>query len=455
MKKQHTERKSSRQVRWDRAILALQQHTTLEHAAEAVGINPSTLHRWMRIPEFLEKLKAASHEVYKQAMRGLQQATTTAVNTLIGTLNDPKAPARTRARTARQVIESSRKRVSSDQRQERLAELEAECEFGKDGMPDFRREGVGAFPEPVVREMCESMRATVAFTKAKFAAAGAVYSLSCLSRAKEGEAKPTTFQLGRWDRAIMALLQHSTREDAAKAARVNPATLYRWMQIPEFQERLQTAEQVAQEPALGRLLLATHVAVDTLRRIMDDPEAPLSTRAQIAEYTIHRYQKDLIDPLIEKRVAKLNAAKSAENGTTLKPFVRDPEVAKLSHQDVDDVYKAHKDLVRYLKAKIAATKAGKPEEVRPPVLPLISLPPAPEAKQNTITIVEAPEADQPPPTPEPQAPVLEDRVSTQAEKLRESRLRARWDTFPEIQAPEPPKACRINHWPTPDRPYAG
>ena len=42
----------------------------------------------------------------------------------------------------------------------------------------------------------------------------------------------------RWDPANLALLQHATREKAAEAAGIDPATLYSWQKDPEFQKAL-------------------------------------------------------------------------------------------------------------------------------------------------------------------------------------------------------------------------
>jgi len=84
--------KRSRQGRWDPAILALLQNNTREKAAQAAGINPATLYRWQKDPGFQTALMDARREVFGQAMGRLQQASNTAVDTLIGIMNDKKAP---------------------------------------------------------------------------------------------------------------------------------------------------------------------------------------------------------------------------------------------------------------------------------------------------------------------------------------------------------------------------
>jgi hypothetical protein len=39
----------------------------------------------------------------------------------------------------------------------------------------------------------------------------------------------------RQARAVLALLEHTTLEEAAKAAAVSKTTLWRWLQVPDFQ----------------------------------------------------------------------------------------------------------------------------------------------------------------------------------------------------------------------------
>ena len=52
--------------RKDRAKLALLQHGSTEKAAEAVGIHPATLWRWMKQPEFQQALREARREAFSR-----------------------------------------------------------------------------------------------------------------------------------------------------------------------------------------------------------------------------------------------------------------------------------------------------------------------------------------------------------------------------------------------------
>ena len=68
------------------------------------------------------------------------------------------------------------------------------------------------------------------------------------------------------DRAIIALLAEPTLEAAAAHAEVGSATLWRWMQQPEFKSRLRAARRAVVEGAIGRLQAAATAAVETLQR---------------------------------------------------------------------------------------------------------------------------------------------------------------------------------------------
>jgi transposase-like protein len=57
------------------AIAALLAERNHAEAARAVGINLSTLKRWMRLPEFIEEYRRARWEVVEQAYARVQQNT--------------------------------------------------------------------------------------------------------------------------------------------------------------------------------------------------------------------------------------------------------------------------------------------------------------------------------------------------------------------------------------------
>ena len=123
MKTPNDSPKRSRKNRWDRVILALLQGDTREKAAEAAGVDPATLYRWQKAPEFQKAQLEARREVFGQATGRLQQAANTAVDTLIGIMNDPEA--RGRVQAAKCVLELSRKSLELDDLKIQVAELQS------------------------------------------------------------------------------------------------------------------------------------------------------------------------------------------------------------------------------------------------------------------------------------------------------------------------------------------
>ena len=74
-------------------------------------------------------------------------------------------------------------------------------------------------------------------------------------------------------KGIAAIMQESTMEKAAKKAGVNRATLYRWMEIPAFREKLEWGQRAAFAGALARLQAAAKLAVERLIEALDSKNA--------------------------------------------------------------------------------------------------------------------------------------------------------------------------------------
>ena len=81
---------------------------------------------------------------------------------------------------------------------------------------------------------------------------------------KTPNGSPKCSRKNGWDRAIVALLQGATMEKAAKAAGVDPGTLYRWQKNLAFQEALREARREVFGQAMGRLPQAANTAVETI-----------------------------------------------------------------------------------------------------------------------------------------------------------------------------------------------
>jgi len=72
----------------DEAIVALLTHQTVEAAARAIGVVPTTLMRWMKDPEFDAGYRAARRAAVGQSGARLQQETGLAVSVLLKVMVD-------------------------------------------------------------------------------------------------------------------------------------------------------------------------------------------------------------------------------------------------------------------------------------------------------------------------------------------------------------------------------
>ena len=108
-------------------------------------------------------------------------------------------------------------------------------------------------------------------------------------------------------RAVAALLVERDVRAAAKAAGVSERALWRWMDLPDFQRELKQAEARAVDAAVRRLADLTGEAVDTLRAVMADTEAPAGSRVTAANAALSRLMdlKQLND--LEGRLAAVEA----------------------------------------------------------------------------------------------------------------------------------------------------
>jgi hypothetical protein len=71
-------------------------------------------------------------------------------------------------------------------------------------------------------------------------------------------------------RAVIALLEYPTVKEAAEAAGVHKATVYRWLQEPDFQAVYREARRESLRLATARLQQISSEAVEALREIVGD-----------------------------------------------------------------------------------------------------------------------------------------------------------------------------------------
>ncbi len=103
----------------------------MEDAARAVGLDPSTLLRWLQIPEFRAEYRKARREAVGQTTARLPQATGAAGAIVLKLMTDPNAPASVRLRAAECVLDRAIKLLEMEDLEHRIAELERAAEESK------------------------------------------------------------------------------------------------------------------------------------------------------------------------------------------------------------------------------------------------------------------------------------------------------------------------------------
>ena len=116
-----------------KAILALLSSRNVEEAARVAGVEPRTLYRWMKEPEFDAAYRGARRDAYSQSIARIQQGSGAAATTLLKLAVDPATPASTRARAAIAVLALGAKGIELEDLEARVAELEQSVEASKKG----------------------------------------------------------------------------------------------------------------------------------------------------------------------------------------------------------------------------------------------------------------------------------------------------------------------------------
>ncbi len=117
-------------------------------------------------------------------------------------------------------------------------------------------------------------------------------------------------KLGRKDeQAILALLTRPTIPEAAKACGVGEATLWRWMQEPEFRDRYRQARRQVLEGAIASLQQAAGEAATTLRTLLKAESETVRLGACRAILEQATKGADLLD--LEARIAALEVGREA------------------------------------------------------------------------------------------------------------------------------------------------
>jgi hypothetical protein len=109
----------------------------------------------------------------------------------------------------------------------------------------------------------------------------------------------------RQDRAILAMLQYATIEKAATAVNMHPATLYRWLKLPEFRDKFIAARSTAFSQSLARLQQAAPVAVNRLLRVIANEATPAGSVIRACDSILNHAERGFQLDMIEARVSKL------------------------------------------------------------------------------------------------------------------------------------------------------
>jgi transposase-like protein len=115
------------------AILALLSTRSVEEAARAVGVNPRTLYRWMKEPEFDAAYRAAKRAAFGQSVARLHHLASAAVSTLGKIMLDPATPPATRVRAADSILDHTAKAIEIEDIDARVRQLEEATEANKSG----------------------------------------------------------------------------------------------------------------------------------------------------------------------------------------------------------------------------------------------------------------------------------------------------------------------------------
>ena len=114
------------------------------------------------------------------------------------------------------------------------------------------------------------------------------------------------------EQLILALLQHPTLEKAAAAAGISYTTAWRLSKTPEFQTEYREARSKAYGQSIARLQYGAVAAVNTILRVMTDPESPPASRLRAADAILHHGAKAMELEDLGARVTTLEQASPQE-----------------------------------------------------------------------------------------------------------------------------------------------
>jgi transposase-like protein len=117
----------------EEAIAALLTQRNIDEAAKSIGIDPTTLLRWLKLPEFQTAYRDARRAAFSQSIARLQQGSTAAAATLLKIMLDQNTPASTRVRAAECIMNHTMKAVELEDVEIRVTDLERAAQISKSG----------------------------------------------------------------------------------------------------------------------------------------------------------------------------------------------------------------------------------------------------------------------------------------------------------------------------------
>ncbi len=105
--------------------------------------------------------------------------------------------------------------------------------------------------------------------------------------------------------AVGALITEPTISKAAQVAGIGEVTLWRWLQLPAFQDEYRKARREAVSHAVARLQRISGHAVEALSSVMSDTEAPASSRVSAAKAVLEFSFRAIELEDLEKRITAL------------------------------------------------------------------------------------------------------------------------------------------------------
>lgn len=103
----------------------------------------------------------------------------------------------------------------------------------------------------------------------------------------------------------MALLAEPTIRAAGEASGVSETTLWRWLQLSEFQRRYRAARRQIVESSIGRLQKSCDDAVHALRMIITDQSAPAAARVAASRVVLEQSLRALELEDLTERIERL------------------------------------------------------------------------------------------------------------------------------------------------------